>query len=274
MGALDILNAVWVLGAISAVCAVLLVLADKFMQVPVDEKFPIVRDCLPGANCGACGYAGCDGYASALVSGEETRINKCVPGADGVAMALSQALGVEFEDVEEQVAFVCCGGDCNSTSDKMAYQGISTCAAAKSMYGGKGACSFGCLGFGDCASVCPQEAICLFDGLARVDASKCIGCGLCAKTCPSGIIAMLPAVSELVVRCSNREKGAATRKECSNGCIGCHKCEKECPEGAITVVDNLARIDQAKCTACGRCAQVCPVGCIDTRNAVLSKKAV
>ncbi len=271
---MDIINAVWVLGAISAVCAILLILADKFMQVPVDEKFPAVRECLPGANCGACGYAGCDGYASALVSGDETKINKCVPGADGVAMALAKTLDVAFEDVEEQVAFVCCGGDCSATSDKMEYQGISSCVAAKSMYGGKGACSFGCLGFGDCANACPQDAICIFDGLARVDASKCIGCGICARTCPSKIIAMIPAISNTVVRCSNKEKGAATRKECTSGCIGCHRCEKECPSQAIRISDNLAYIDQDKCTKCGRCAQVCPVGCIEIRNLISEKKAV
>ena len=268
---MDILNAVWVLGAISAVCAILLILADKFMQVPVDEKFPAVRDCLPGANCGACGYAGCDGYASALASGQETKINKCVPGAASVAQALAETLGVDFEDVEKKVAFVACGGDCHATEDKMVYQGIQSCSAARMMYGGKGACSFGCLGLGDCAAVCPEEAVCVFDGLARVDTSKCVGCGMCAKTCPSGVIHMLPAFAMTTVRCSNTQKGAAVRKECSKGCIGCRRCEKECPSGAITVVDNLARIDAAKCTNCGHCAEVCPVGCIETRGTKIEK---
>ncbi|MGM9522335.1 MAG: RnfABCDGE type electron transport complex subunit B [Oscillospiraceae bacterium] len=263
---MDIINAVWVLGAIGAVCAILLVLAAKFMHVPVDEKFPKIRECLPGANCGACGYAGCDGYASALASGEETKINKCVAGADKVAQALADALGAEFEDVVEQVAVVRCSGDCTATQDKMDYQGLSSCAAAKLLFGGKGACSFGCIGLGDCAKVCPEHAITVIDGLARVNFSRCIGCGMCTRTCPNGIITLMPDVECMLVGCSNKEKGAATRKECSKGCIGCHKCEKECPQGAITVVDNLSRIDYDKCVDCGHCAEVCPVGCIHVSN--------
>ena len=259
---MDIVNALWVLGAISAVCAVLLVLADKFMFVPTDEKFPKIRECLPGANCGACGYAGCDGYATALASGEEDKINKCVAGGDAVAKALAAATGAEFEGVVEMVAVVRCSGDCTVAKDKMDYQGLSSCAAAKLTYGGKGACVYGCIGLGDCAKVCPEHAITVVDGLARVDFSSCIGCGMCAKTCPNGIITLMPDVECMLVGCSNKEKGAVTRRECSKGCIGCRRCEKECPQGAVTVVDNLARIDYDKCVDCGHCATVCPVGCI------------
>ena len=77
-------------------------------------------------------------------------------------------LGVEFEDVVEQVAFVRCHGDCNNTSDKMEYHGIASRAAAKLFFGGSGKCTYGCLGLGDCAAVCPHDAICIKDGLARV----------------------------------------------------------------------------------------------------------
>ena len=50
------------------VFAVILVMASKFMAVPVDETQVKVRDVLPGANCGACGFAGCDDYAAALAA--------------------------------------------------------------------------------------------------------------------------------------------------------------------------------------------------------------
>ena len=61
---------------------------------------------------------------------------------------------------------------------------------------------------------------------------------------------MLPQETKTVVMCSNTDRGAQARKVCDNACIGCKKCEKACPEQAITVVDNLARIDYAKCTGC------------------------
>ena len=130
------------------------------------------------------------------------------------------------------------------------------------MYGGQGKCVFGCMGFGDCAKVCPQGAICIKNGIAHIDTRKCIGCGLCAKACPRKLIEIVDDVEKVLVTCNNTEKGALVRGKCSNGCIGCKKCEKNCPEGAITVTDNLAKIDYSKCTHCGECAKNCPVGCI------------
>lgn len=263
---MEILYAVLVLAGIGAVCSVLLVLAAKFMHVPVDEKFPKIRECLPGANCGACGYAGCDGYASALASGEEEKINKCVAGGDAVAKALAAATGAEFEDVVEQVAIVRCSGDCNTVKNKEAYQGLASCAAAKLLYGGPSMCVYGCIGLGDCEHVCPEGAIRVVDGLARVNYRACIGCGMCVRTCPNQVITLMPDVERVIVGCRNHEKGANTRKACAKGCIGCKKCERECPQGAITVVDNLSQIDYDKCVDCGHCQDVCPVGCVHFRD--------
>ena len=257
-----ILTAVIPVVIIGVVCAAVLVVASKIMAVKEDERFPAVRDCLPGANCGACGFAGCDGYAKALCEDPSTPTNLCIPGADAVSKRLSETLGVEFADVIEQVAVVRCSGDCRHTQDKVAYSGINSCAAAKLQYGGKGSCTFGCLGLGDCAAVCPQNAIEIVDGVAMICAAECIGCGLCAKTCPNRLISLVPDVKKVVVKCSNRDKGTLTRKVCSIGCIGCKKCEKVCPSGAIKVVDNVAVIDYEKCTDCGACAESCTTGCI------------
>ncbi len=257
-----ILIAAIVVAAIGTVCGVMLVLASKFFAVKEDERYGKLRECLPGANCGACGYAGCDGYAKALNEEEGIKTNLCIPGADGVSRQLSEILGVEFEDVIEQVAVIHCYGDCQHTSKKMDYFGIETCAAAKSMYGGAGKCSFGCIGFGDCVKVCPRGAICIENGIAHVDTRKCIGCGLCAKACPRGLIELIADVEKVIVTCSNTEKGAVARKKCANACIGCKLCEKNCPAGAIRVENNLARIDYAKCENCDTCAKNCPVGCI------------
>ncbi len=257
-----ILSAIGVLAGIAAMSAIILVLASKFMAVPEDERLPAIRGCLPGANCGACGFAGCDGYAAALANGSETRTNLCIPGADAAAKSLSEILGTEYQDVVEQVALVCCRGDCDAAPRKADYRGIETCKAAKLLFGGPGSCTYGCIGLGDCAAVCPNGAIAFCDGIAHVDVRLCTGCGLCAKTCPNSVIRLIPDAAKTLVSCSSKEKGADTRKHCTMGCIGCKKCEKACPEGAITVIDNLAVIDYAKCSACGKCAEVCTTGCI------------
>lgn len=257
-----ILLAVLVVSAVGILCAVMLVIAAKFFSVEVDERETKIRECLPGVNCGACGYAGCDGYAKALAGGEGIKTNLCIPGGDAVSRSISEILGVEFEDVVEQVAVIHCYGDCDHTSRKMNYEGISSCVAAKSLYGGSGKCSYGCMGLGDCVSVCPNDAICIEKGIAHIDTRKCVGCGLCAKTCPQGIIEIVDDVEKVLVTCNNKEKGAVAKKNCTNACIGCKKCEKNCPSGAITVTDNLAHIDYDKCINCDECAKNCPVGCI------------
>ena len=250
--------AIIVLCAIAAVCAIVLVIAAKYMFVPVDEKVEQIRDCLPGANCGACGYAGCDNYAAELAAGNEDKANRCLPGGDKVAAEIAAILGLEAEDVEEKVAIVCCKGDCNTAVLKEEYQGINTCAGANLLFGGRKLCTFACLGYGDCAEVCPNDAIVIKDDLAHINAGKCVGCGLCASACPNHIIKLLNDTVRTVVTCSNTLSGAVVRPACKTGCIGCKKCEKECPAGAIAVANNLAAIDYSKCTNCGHCVEVCP----------------
>ena len=254
---------------IGLICAVVLAVASILMAVKEDERFPALREALPGANCGACGFAGCDGYAKALLEGS-VKTNLCIPGGDTVSKQLSDLLGTEFEDVVEQVAVIKCKGDCNVTADKVEYHGIQSCAAAK-LLGGKGSCAFGCLGLGDCLSICPSGAICLENGIAHINTRICTGCGMCTKACPQLLISLMDDVEKVLVTCSNNEKGAVTRKKCSHGCIACRRCERECPAGAITVMDNLAVIDYSQCDGCGHCAKACPTGCImwgDFTNAV------
>ena len=257
----EILLAFIVVASVALIAGILLTLASHFFHVDEDEKVKKLRECLPGVNCGACGYTGCDDYAAALAKGN-VKTNLCIPGADAVAADIAKVLGVSAEDVIEQVAVVHCNGTCEATSKKAIYEGVDSCRAASMIFGGPDACNYGCLGCGDCASVCPVEAICLMDGIARVDRRICIGCGLCVKTCPKAIITLVPAVKTVANLCSNRDKGAVARKLCTNACIACKKCEKSCPTGAITVVDNLAVIDYDKCVDCGACVEGCPTHCL------------
>ena len=258
---IDILTAFAVVVAIGLLMGVLLALVSRFFGVEESQKLKEIRACLPGVNCGACGYKGCDDYAAALAEGA-AKANLCVPGAEDTANTLGAVLGIEIEAPKDVVAFVHCNGNCEATSKKAEYDGISTCRAASMLYGGPDACRFGCLGFGDCAAACPANAICVKDGIAHVDTSKCLGCGLCSSICPKHIISMVPQETMAVVMCSNQDKGADARKACKNACIGCKKCEKTCENGAISVKNNLAVMDYEKCTHCGACAKACPTGCL------------
>lgn len=260
----DILIALLVVAVVGLVASVILVLASHFFSVKTDERVTKIRECLPGANCGACGFAGCDAYAKALVE-EGVRTNLCIPGAQTVVENISAILGVEAvesELSEKSVAVVHCNGTCDAASKRAVYDGVNSCFAASMLYGGANACRYGCLGCGDCAKVCVADAICIVDGVARVDSRLCIGCGKCAKTCPKHVISLVGVNSKQVVLCNNKEKGTIARKNCTNACIACKKCELNCPAQAIGVKDNLAIIDYEKCTNCGKCVEVCPVHCI------------
>lgn len=241
------------------VCSVVLAVAAKYMHVPQAEGYDDIRAALPGANCGACGFAGCDAYAKALAEDNTTPTNLCPVGGAAVVEKISGLLGVEAGAVVEKAAFVGCSGTKDCTKYIMEYKGIPTCEACNIFYQGRGTCSHACLGYGDCVKACQFGAIRVINGAAVVDRSRCTACGMCVKKCPNMLIAMEPKAAQVFVACSSHEKGAHTRKNCTAGCIGCKKCEKTCPSGAITVEDNLAKINQSKCTSCGACIDVCPV---------------
>jgi len=257
-----ILLAVTSVTIIGMVCAVALAVASKVMAVATDEREELILACLPGANCGACGFSGCAGYARALASGDEAKNNLCAPGGAGAAKGISAVLGVDADDAPRMVAVIRCGRDRVNAGKKMDYKGIPSCAAAKLLYGGELACAFACLSFGDCLSVCPSGAICMENGLARINPNLCSGCGLCAKACPNQVIAIVESGRKAVVACGNIEKGALVRRKCEAGCIACGLCVRECPRGAIVLKDNLAVIDYKKCANCGHCADVCAVKCV------------
>ena len=239
---------------------VILVLASKFMAVYEDPRIAQVTECLAGANCGGCGYAGCADYAKAIVEQGATTF-KCAPGGDKCADAINAIMGADQSDRPSLRATVLCNGGENC-GKKFDYAGIQTCAAAASLAGGPSACAYGCLGLGSCASVCPQHAISVKNGVAVVNAELCIGCGLCAKACPKHLIALQKRDGKVIVRCSNKDKGAAVKKICANGCIGCGICVKQCDQGAIALENNLSVVDQSKCVACGKCVEKCPTKAI------------
>ncbi len=257
----SILLPVLLVAAVGLIAGLILSLAAKFIAVETDATVAQVREMLPGANCGACGYAGCDEYAEKVASGEAA-VNLCIPGGKKLAGDLAALMGTEASAVSEPRAFVRCVGDCNAAEYSMDYEGPQTCKACSTFFGGNKSCPTACLGYGDCAVVCQFGAIEIKDGIAYIDAELCTGCGLCVKECPKQIIRMVPKSNKVTVSCASHQKGAVTRKVCKNGCIACMKCQKTCRFDAIKVADNLADINPDLCTNCGECVEVCPTGCI------------
>ena len=250
-----ILEGIAVLGIMGAVFGALLAFAAKIFHVEVDPKQEAVRECLAGANCGGCGYPGCDGYAAAVAAGQAP-VNCCVAGGQEAADKIAAIMGVSAG--AEGVAV-----------KRFNYKGPQDCQAAM-LFGGKSnkECRFACIGLGNCAKACKFGAMHIVNGVAKVDRDKCVGCMACAEACPKKIIEKVPYKQAVLVGCRNQDKGAVTRKICDVGCIGCMKCQRECPAEAIKIENFVSTIDYDKCVGCGHCAEICPRGIINLMDLV------
>lgn len=236
--------------------------AAKKFAVAVDPMFPEVRNALPGANCGACGFAGCDAFAKAICN-NEAEITGCPVGGSDTVEALSKILGVEATAVAKEVAYVKCAGTCHVAKEKYIYDGVMDCKNAAFLQGkGSKQCEYGCLGYGSCVSACEFGAIDIVDGIAVINEEKCVACGKCIATCPKALIEMIPQEKEVRVSCNSREKGKAVKTACDVGCISCRMCVKACEFDAIVFENNIAKVDYSKCTECNACADKCPTKAI------------
>ncbi|MBR6221777.1 MAG: RnfABCDGE type electron transport complex subunit B [Clostridia bacterium] len=247
-----------VIAVIGAVVGAGLVFTGNKFHVDVDERETAVREQLPGNNCGACGFAGCDALAAAIAKGEAP-VNACPVGGAPVAAKLGEIMGTSAEAMERKVAFVRCKGTCEVTHNQGNYVGVMDCRSAVLAGINVTDCTYGCLGFGSCATVCPENAIRVVNGVAMVNRKKCVGCGLCVKACPRGLIELVPESKRVIVQCSSHDRGPQVKKVCSAGCIACGICQRQCESGAINVVANLANVNYANCTQCGKCVEKCPV---------------
>ncbi len=260
---MEIMLPILILGGLGLFLGIFLAIAAKKFEIKLDPKIEKVLESLPGINCGACGYPGCSAYAEAVANGEAVT-NLCAPGGAEVVKKISDIMGLNSEESEKKVARILCQGSNMHSQKKYDFDvELKTCASAILYFAGDKACEYACMGYGDCAEVCPFDAIEITDkGIAKVNEEKCTGCGKCIKTCPKSIIKLLPEKNKVTVLCSSKDKGATARKLCTISCIACGICAKNCPVSAIEVKNNLAVIDPEKCINCGICELKCPTNAI------------
>lgn len=258
---------VLMLCAVGIVAALILYLVAKKFYVYEDPRIDTAEQMLPGANCGGCGYPGCRGFADALVKLDDISALYCPVGGSDTMKSVAEFLGKAAPEKEPQLAVLRCSGSCEKRSRTNRFDGAASCAVIASLYGGETGCTYGCLGKGDCVTVCNFDAIAInpATGLPEVDEEKCTACGACVKACPKMILELRKKgikSRRVWVSCANKDKGGIARKACEVACIGCGKCVKVCAFDAITLADNLAYIDATKCKLCRKCVTECPTGAI------------
>ena len=252
------------LAGLGAVFGAGLAIAAKRFAVQIDPRVDKVKDVLAHAHCGACGYAGCEQYAEAVVNNPDVAPNLCTPAGAKGAEAVALITGKKADLREPIFARIMCQGSTNRSRRKFIYEGVIDCRAAVLAGGGDKSCANGCLGYGTCTRVCPFDALHMGnEGLPVVDITKCTGCRKCEQACPKKVIEVLPASKMVLVACHSRDKGGETRKNCDLGCIACGACVKVCPFDAPSVQNNFSRIDPAKCKVCGLCVAKCPTKAIE-----------
>lgn len=258
-----ILLSIAMLAGVSVFFAVFIALAQKKFKVFEDPRIDGVRDLLPGADCGACGEAGCRAFAEAVVTGRRPPAG-CTVMTEDARTEVAAYLGVEAGEANKRVARLLCAGGRDVAPYKGRYHGVESCAAAAAVTGGGKACAWGCLSFADCAVACTFDAITMSaTGLPVVDPDKCTACGDCVEACPLGLFVLLPVNHHLVVQCKNLLSGEAATAVCSVACNACGRCVSDAAPGLISMVSGLAVIDYEQIERENpKAVERCPTGAI------------
>ena len=241
----------------------LLAIANKRLYVYEDPRIGEVEALLPHSNCGACGTAGCRNFAELVVSGGIVPA-KCTVNNPEQNAYIARMLGVAMGESDKRVARLACAGGRHVAWQRADYKGLGTCRAAALVSGGGKACAWGCLGLGDCESVCEFDAIYMDDnGLPVVIESRCTACGDCVDVCPKTLFSLQSLSQKLWVACKNRADGDTALAQCEVACTACGKCSVDAAPGLIRLENNLAVIDFAKNhLATQNAIERCPTGAI------------
>lgn len=256
------LAAVLTLTGLCLLLATALIIANKLFFVQTNEKLEILQSLLPQNNCGACGYPGCSAFAEALLK-NETQPVRCSVNTTEQHQIIAEFLGIDVGKMEKQVARLACAGGNNVARQSVKYQGMKNCRAASLINGGGKSCSWGCLGYGDCADVCQFNAIGMNKHrLPIVDSDLCTACGDCVEVCPKNLFSLQAISHQLWVACNNRNAGDELLSNCQVACTACERCVFDAPSGLMTMQNNLPIIDYTNDEQSSVPIQRCPTGAI------------
>ena len=258
--------------------AALLAIASRRLYVFEDPRIEQVEEMLPHSNCGACGTAGCRNFAEKVVAGD-LKPGKCTVNSPQQNNTIASLMGVETGQEEKRIARLACAGGRHVASMRARYDGLASCRAANSVGGGAKACTWGCMGLGDCADVCDFDAITMNTfGLPEVDTNKCTACGDCVDICPKGLFSIHAISHQLWMACKNKADGDTAELQCEVACTACGRCVVDAAEGLISLNQNLAVIDYAQNAYATRTpTERCPTGAIvwldDVKGALRGRNA-
>jgi formate dehydrogenase beta subunit len=205
------------IGGIGLVASIILGIASKVFYVAVDPVVLAITEALPGANCGACGFAGCSSCARSIAKGK-AKADACLAGGADAAVAIADILGVTVEVKEPDKARLGCTYNVEEADTKFIYDGAKDCRAAKMLFDGSKVCEIGCMTLGTCVNACPFDAISIGEnGLPEVNENLCTGCGTCEQICPKGIIRLTSQ--------TRRIQHIYREDECTS------PCQRTCPAG-------------------------------------------
>ena len=259
----DFVASVGFMTGLGVLLAGILALASRRLHVHEDPRIDDVEELLPHANCGACGTPGCRPFAEGLVEGKYQPA-QCTVNSGEMNRMIADYLGVDPGTQEKRVARLACAGGIHVAWIRASYDGLESCRAAALVSGGGKGCAWGCLGMGDCETVCGFDAISMNrHGLPVVDEARCTACNDCVEVCPKDLFSLHPVSHRLFVACRNREKGEQAEAQCEVICTACERCAVDSPEGLIEIRDNLAVIDYSRNALASRVAiERCPTGAI------------
>lgn len=238
-------------------------LASRKLYIEEDPRVDQVEQLLPGTPCGACGYPNCRAFALAVVSGQAVPALCTVSSPDNIK-AIASYLGIHPGVVARRVARLACAGGSNVAWNRATYGSAQSCRGAALIAGGGKSCAWGCLGLGDCATVCDVGAIRMNEhGLPVVDEARCTACNACVEVCPKDLFSIHPVSHHLWVACKSLAEGDGALAECAVACNGCGRCATDATRGGVTMVNHLPVVDYTRNGEFTReIIQGCPTGAI------------